>query len=1118
MHNSIELLKQLKESYDKGLVSALIGAGFTKNIYSKAVGWWELLKGIVVFAYDIELKQQYQQYKHNLRFWQCAKSFDQCLDDFVDVIIKRDGYLKVVSNYIKAKGCREAIDIYIEENNPFFVSSAKGTMASGDKTTIITEKDLATHKAFLECTWQQIFTTNYDNALEYTSNYYHLNHEVIKCDYEMSSIKLHNSIIKIHGDLINREESLDKGFQFDNDKTRRYIISEEDYETYPARHQAFSYLLRIAMLSGTYCLIGFSGDDPNFLSWLEWVKDILDKDSNEDSIKVFLISIDKGPIPKEKQLFYKNHHIGVINLNDTDVQKELNINTSSPTTANLFQSLFAYLSIDSSMPKVEEEEIPYNTLWQTVYWRLHEGKGESYSDELVNIQKLQEKQLFNKYFYYQDSVFEEICSIENPLNDNQKNAILLGLNDLCKPLCQIPEPIQNQLISDGKWAKYVERQNTLQASEDKISGDEDSVVFQNILRCFYHFEFKTAEQLLKEWSPAGIWLCRKASLNYLFDKHGSLESLKEIESTSDNIQVRYFAFTIRRYIDIILKIDSCYQGLDGIQENIFYHINQLRQPLIDIQQYGQSKEEISYKDAIVEPEKKSLRLFNLLTNYGINPTYSIMNVISVQDWYLAFSSIYKYYPWACLYYSSHYNNRKVLTRIGQDYAYSPVLNDILPKLLNRAFEVLIDGSLPGFMRFGLLQICARFFVAVDESLYYDAFKRYLQNVYIKEKGDMIYSRDAQNFVSLALNSLISEEKISEVLTLLLEYYKKNEKDVNLLIRHLRLHKLKKLSNSQAKIVDDILRTENPNTTIYLANTLEDNKILPMKTKISYLYSIVSKQEILSSIKMRQLAVLCNLAKSTKYVVILKEEILRREYWGPNVISSYDGDEQFFRFSWLPNEYIFGVEETIAIAQKLVNVFKGLVKSGSINSHLFEMIIDDLIEEMDEFVEFNKSAFDKKILIEFKKTINVRRGFASLQQAFYSDSTVQIEKGIELIRHRLDRLKFSEIKDYYDIAINRILFKQKIANTLLLDFVAVVSLKFKDDVIDDTGLVGKLRWLMLLYSRDDLRIYDFEVVNATHSFRIIAKVLREAGKYDQYVDWWLDADENNRYNFFDVEYI
>ena len=60
MQNSLELLKQLKKSYDMGLVSARIGAGFTKNVYPKAVSWWELLKGIVVFTYDIELKQQYQ--------------------------------------------------------------------------------------------------------------------------------------------------------------------------------------------------------------------------------------------------------------------------------------------------------------------------------------------------------------------------------------------------------------------------------------------------------------------------------------------------------------------------------------------------------------------------------------------------------------------------------------------------------------------------------------------------------------------------------------------------------------------------------------------------------------------------------------------------------------------------------------------------------------------------------------------------------------------------------------------------------------------------------------------------------------------------------------------------
>lgn len=114
------------------------------------------------------------------------------------------------------------------------------------------------------------------------------------------------------------------------------------------------------------------------------------------------------------------------------------------------------------------------------------------------------------------------------------------------------------------------------------------------------------------------------------------------------------------------------------------------------------------------------------------------------------------------------------------------------------------------------------------------------------------------------------------------------------------------------------------------------------------------------------------------------------------------------------------------------------------------------------------------------------------------------------------LKFTEIKDLYDIALNRILLKQKAANTLLLDFVAVVTKKIEKEVLNDTGLVDKLLLLLMLYYHDDLRNYEFEVVDATLSFRIIANVLRDADKSDQYVDWWLYTEENNRYNFFDVD--
>ena len=90
-------------------------------------------------------------------------------------------------------------------------------------------------------------------------------------DYELSKLSTKRGLIKVHGDLA--KDSLDTNYGFDNDKSRRYVISEEDYATYEQRHQAFSYQMRTGLLTGVFCLIGFSGNDPNFLGWLEWMKD-----------------------------------------------------------------------------------------------------------------------------------------------------------------------------------------------------------------------------------------------------------------------------------------------------------------------------------------------------------------------------------------------------------------------------------------------------------------------------------------------------------------------------------------------------------------------------------------------------------------------------------------------------------------------------------------------------------------------------------------------------------------------------------------------------------------------------------------------------------------------------
>ena len=37
--------------------------------------------------------------------------------------------------------------------------------------------------------------------------------------------------------------------------------------------------MRISLLKDAYCIIGFSCDDPNFLLWINWVKDIVDREA-----------------------------------------------------------------------------------------------------------------------------------------------------------------------------------------------------------------------------------------------------------------------------------------------------------------------------------------------------------------------------------------------------------------------------------------------------------------------------------------------------------------------------------------------------------------------------------------------------------------------------------------------------------------------------------------------------------------------------------------------------------------------------------------------------------------------------------------------------------------------
>ncbi len=117
-----------------------------------------------------------------------------------------------------------------------------------------------THTRLLRLPWRDVFTTNWDTLLERTrTSVAERAYSVVRT---MDEIPLASRprIVKLHG-------SFPASFPL--------IFTEEDYRTYPTKFAPFVNTVQQAMMESVFCLIGFSGNDPNFLQWSGWVRDNL---------------------------------------------------------------------------------------------------------------------------------------------------------------------------------------------------------------------------------------------------------------------------------------------------------------------------------------------------------------------------------------------------------------------------------------------------------------------------------------------------------------------------------------------------------------------------------------------------------------------------------------------------------------------------------------------------------------------------------------------------------------------------------------------------------------------------------------------------------------------------
>lgn len=133
------------------------------------------------------------------------------------------------------------------------------------------------HRRLLTLPWADVFTTNYDTLLERArTEVFNRHYECVLTPTDIP-MRCPPRLVKLHG-------SLGSG--------GRLIITQDDYRKYPQSHAPFVNLVRQSVMETVFVLIGFAGDDPNFLEWTGWVRDIL----GDHAPKIYLCGlIDSSP-------------------------------------------------------------------------------------------------------------------------------------------------------------------------------------------------------------------------------------------------------------------------------------------------------------------------------------------------------------------------------------------------------------------------------------------------------------------------------------------------------------------------------------------------------------------------------------------------------------------------------------------------------------------------------------------------------------------------------------------------------------------------------------------------------------------------------------------------------
>ncbi len=1115
------LLSELKSQYNKGNMSVLVGAGFSKNAIDNFPLWDQLLYDLVVDLYKSEIDSAFYNELHISPKIKVDRNEITKLK--VKEIINRKGYLELVSQYIERKGYRESIETYIEERIPYIDPDDNKIKIANRSIKDLEEEDLVVHKRLVEGKWSQIYTTNYDNLIEYTARKYEKSWRAILNGYDLSFSDTKKNIIKIHGDL--NQNGIDGDFCFDSCNEHRYIISKEDYDTYPQHHEAFAQLMRISLLQGTFCLLGFSGNDPNFISWIKWVKDILLKNtgtSKPSEKKVFLITVDDEPPAKELELFYKNHYIAHIPLKHTFVKQIIEADPDENQSKILLKSWFNYLIEESSNKNF------YNDLWREAFHAIRNKENiETINHILSKIRIAHSNHRLLRHTAFQEFSLSSLRETKIFSVEHAEIAII-ALEDthLSPQIFQIRDKIESalDLLNDTYRKKYesiIKRFEVLTDNNVDLSKNEP-LIFEYILSLAFKFDFVNLKKAIENWHPEGFRKQHLSIFKYLFGDENAKDALVSyINEESDDKEKFYatqlanmmsnqhpYPFSTSNYENMGLI------GLYELRDTLFESINRSDGKILP---YGENQR------TLLSPQnyKESLSFLQFLIESGSLLRFSLYSFLNAEKWYVVFKNLYKDYLYPCIYYSLQCSNKDVLRRIGQDLAYDDqLIQKEIPHITTTLIENLSNKTLPTMLVDGTMWILSELFISVDPSHWEKPFLEVWKDVVLQNYSKIDHHIDgtyqfACNGLLFLRNPSIRKEIIKDCLAHAKE---QPENTINYLY-YLNIEETDK-TDELDDAISDFCKSMALEREITIAGNIR--KLLTEKN-IQDVLSFIQRNVTYHSEENVLYPALYFIKQMQLDDTFFKEKIKNHSrLWFNGVVNNQKavgGD--FLHLSVFLKELEWSQEDIEIIYAKLKSSFETLINSSWYKKKTFILPFrhDKLLMEMHLFLQMYHSILVEKedyltIQKQIADALSERQGFHDLDEGLISNDRDTIINAMNALYREIGDKNISEFMYQIKILVSHFLLTKEIALDACIEYLSIYMQKYFDSPNKDllADIQNDLCLGIKKYQKETLFEMKFNLPKTMLYLITIAEVLKKHGLSNSGIEYWLEIKESKRFNW------